>query len=217
MSLERRSLRRPRVKICGVTLLEDARLAVDLGADFLGLNFFAGSPRCLGLEQAARIAEAVAGRISLVGVFVNPEGEQLETVAAGVPLDLLQFHGDEGPEELEPHGRRAIKVFRVGTDFELESLRRYPNVGGFLFDGLHTSLYGGSGESWSYEAVAGIETEKTVFVAGGIRADNVRRVIELSRADAIDVCSGVESVPGVKDPQAMRQLFREVRDVTTGG
>jgi phosphoribosylanthranilate isomerase len=217
MRLEGRSRLPPRVKICGVTRVEDARLAVELGADFLGLNFYSGSPRFLTLGQAARIAEAVAGQISLVGVFVNPAVGQLEAVASRIPLDLLQFHGDEGPEELEPHGRRAIKVFRVGTDFEPDRVRRYPDVGGFLFDGLHARLYGGSGDSWSYEAIAAIETDRTVFIAGGIRPENVRRALELSLADAVDVCSGVESVPGVKDSQAMRQLFREVRDVTTGG
>lgn len=217
MRLESRSPRPPRVKICGVTRLEDARLAVDLGADYLGLNFYAASPRCLVHEQAARIAEAVKGRITLVGVFVNPHIEWLERIASTVPLDLLQFHGDEGPEELEPHGRRAIKVFRVATDFEPDRLRQYPEVGGFLFDGVHARHYGGSGESWPYETIAGIETDKTVLVAGGIRPSTVRRALELSRADAVDVCSGVESAPGVKDPAAMRRLFQEVRDVRTAG
>ncbi|MEE8138059.1 MAG: phosphoribosylanthranilate isomerase [Thermoanaerobaculia bacterium] len=211
-----RSRKPTQVKICGVTRVEDALLAVDLGADYLGLNFYPPSPRSLELRQAARIAEAVAGRITLVGVFVDPAAGELESISARLPLDLLQFHGDERPAELEPFGRRAIKVFRVASGFDQRQLLRYPEVGGFLFDAAQTDLYGGSGSRWPYETIAGIETDKTVFVAGGIRPENVRRAIELSRADAVDVCSGVESAPGLKDAQAMRRLFREVRDAKNG-
>lgn len=200
------------VKICGLTRVEDAMLAVELGADYLGLNFYRPSPRYLELEQAARIAEAVAERVRLVGVFVDPLIEELDLISSRLPLDFLQFHGDEGPEDLAPFGRRAIKVFRISNSFDQLDLLRYPDVGGFLFDAAHAELYGGSGIRGPYERVAAVETDKTVIVAGGIRPDNVRRVIELSRADAVDVCSGIESAPGRKDPEAMRRLFREVRD-----
>ena len=216
MTGPRRSQKPTQVKICGITRVEDARLAVDLGADYLGLNFHPSSPRSLELRQAARIASAVQGRVALVGVFVNPAVEELEKVTERVPLDFLQFHGAEEPSDLEPFGARAIKVFRLSGDFDPLELLRYPEVGGFLFEAAHPKLYGGSGSAWSYETIAAVETDKTVFVAGGIRPENVRRVIELSRADAVDVCSGVESVPGLKNPEAMRQLFLEVRDDGNG-
>lgn len=201
-----------RVKICGVTRVEDARLAAELGADYLGLNFFAASPRLVEPEPAAEIARAVRGRLAIVGVFVNESRGRVEQLAEKVPLDLIQLHGDEGPEEIAAFGRRAIKVFRVREDFDPDQVSAYPTAGALLFDCGHPSLYGGTGLAWPYERIAGLEVEQPVLVAGGIGPDNARRAIQASRADGIDVCSGVESSPGIKDHEAMKRLFQEVRD-----
>ncbi|MGB5813605.1 MAG: phosphoribosylanthranilate isomerase [Thermoanaerobaculia bacterium] len=199
------------VKICGVTRVEDARLAAELGADYLGLNFFAASPRVVEPERAAEIARAVRGRLAIVGVFVNESRERIEAIADTVPLDLIQLHGDEGPEEVAAVGRRAIKVFRVREDFDPDQVSAYATAGAFLFDCGHPSLYGGTGLAWPYERIAGLDVEQPVWVAGGIAPENVRQAIQLSGADGIDVCSGVESSPGVKDHDAMKRLFQEVR------
>ena len=201
----------PRVKICGITRVEDASLAAELGADYLGLNFFAASPRAVGPERAREIARSVGGRLEVVGVFVNESRERIEALAKAVPLDLIQLHGDEGPEEVAAFGQRVIKVFRVREDFDPGQVSAYPRAAAFLFDCGHPSLYGGTGLAWPYERIAGLGVEQPVLVAGGIGPANVRQAIRLSGADGIDVCSGVESSPGIKDHDAMKRLFQEVR------
>jgi len=207
--------RAPKVKICGVTTPADARLAVELGADLIGLNFHAPSPRCVTPSQGRDIASAVAGRAKVVGVFVNRPTEELKGIVETVPLDLIQFHGDEGPEEIEPWGRRALKVFRIGDSFEPDRLARYPGVWGFLFDCRDEEVYGGSGRSWNYDTIAGLDARgKPVLLAGGLKPENVRAALQRSGADGVDVCSGVEKAPGVKDAELLRWFFREVNHET---
>jgi phosphoribosylanthranilate isomerase len=184
-------------------------LAVELGADLIGLNFYRPSPRYVDLEQARRIAQAVRGRAGLVGVFVNEvrAGE----IAEQVGLDLLQFHGDEGPEDLSPFGRRAIKVLRVQESFDPASLAPYPEVWGFLVDSQHPSLYGGSGCSWNFETLDHGRPDQPIYIAGGLGPDNVRAVLKAANPYGIDICSGVESAPGRKDSELMRRLFEEIQ------
>lgn len=204
-------MERPKVKICGITRLEDAFLAVELGADYLGLNFYPRSPRFVTLEQAQEIAQAVRGRVPLVGVFVNAPAEEVEETATRVGLDLLQFHGDEGPDELAPFGARAIKVVRAEGPVKEGLLAPYAGVWGFLFDVCHPDLYGGTGRTWPYSWVAGAARTKPVFIAGGIGPENVRQALAASGAFGVDVCSRVESSPGVKDRRLIQALFQEVR------
>lgn len=205
-----------KVKVCGVTDPENARLAVELGADYLGLNFYPGSPRCIGIERAREIAAAVGGRVPLVGVFVN-HGEAGE-VAERVGLDLLQFSGDERLEEIAPFAARGIKVFRTGGPPDPEALAPYREFWAILLDAPHGSLYGGTGAVWDHAAVAP-ETPglagRRVFLAGGIGPDNARRAVAGARPFAIDVCSRVESSPGIKDPELLRRLFEEIRNGET--
>lgn len=209
---------KPAIKICGVTRPADALAAVDLGARFLGLNFHPPSPRCLEPAAAREIAAAVRGRpggseVTLVGVFVNRPAAAIERVAAVVGLDLVQLHGDEGPAEVAPFGGRAIKVFRTGGEGgEPPVPRDYPQAWGFLFDIRHGTLYGGTGRSWPFRSVAALVTDRPFFVAGGIGPGNARRALAESGAWGIDVCSGVEASPGVKDRTLMEKLFREVSD-----
>ena len=196
---------RPRVKICGVTRVEDAELAVELGADFLGLNFYPASPRCLELSVAARIAAAVGDRVRLVGVTVNAEEQQIEAILSLV--ELVQFHGEEGPETVRPWAERAIKVLRPEAQ-ESGLVERYPDVWGFLLEPRRPG-YGGSGKPWDYSAAARPATDRPVFVAGGITPGNARAAAAGSWG--IDVCSGVESKPGVKDAGLMKRLFSVLR------
>lgn len=202
------------VKVCGVTRVADARLAVELGARFIGLNFYPPSPRAVAVERAREIAAAVRGQARVVGVFVNRPPAEVEEIAAAVGLDLLQFHGDESPAELLPFGRRAIKVLRTrGGEGDELGLEGFCRVWGFLFDIRHSTLYGGTGVAWRYGSVAGLVADRPFFVAGGIGPGNARQALAESGAFGIDVCSGVEASPGLKDPTLMEQLFREVGNV----
>ncbi len=198
------------VKICGVTRREDAERAAELGADLLGLNFYPPSPRCLAPARAREIADAVRGAVRLVGVFVDRDPRQVEAIGREVGLDLFQFHGDEGPAELARFAGRAIKVFRVRGGLAAAALEPYPDVWGFLVESRHPG-YGGAGERWEYESIAGLEAAKPLLVSGGIGPGTAREVLARSRADGVDVCSGVESAPGVKDPERLAALIREVR------
>lgn len=196
---------RPRVKICGVTRVEDAELAIELGADFLGLNFYPASPRYLDLEAARGIARAVGDRARLVGVTVNAEAAVIEEVLRFV--ELVQFHGEEEPATVRPWATRAIKVLRPEVG-EADGVERYPGVWGFLLE-PHRPGYGGSGRPWDYASAVLPATDRPVFLAGGINPDNVRRAA--TGAWGVDVCSGIESRPGIKDAGLMKRLFSELR------
>ena len=202
-----------KVKVCGVTDPANAAAAVELGADFLGLNFYPRSPRFLEVGRALEIAGAVGGRVPLVGVFVNAPAAEVEEIAERVGLDLLQFSGDEGPETIAPFAPKAIKAFRTGGLPRREEVAAYGTVWGILIDAVHDALFGGTGAPWDYGAVGGgrAELPGRLFLAGGIGPDNARRAVAGVRPYALDVCSRVESAPGIKDPDLLRRLFEEVR------
>lgn len=195
------------VKICGITRQEDADLAVELGADFVGLNFWPRSPRCVTAGQALAIADCIRGRAGLVGVFVDEAPERVATIAEAVGLDLIQLHGHEGPGDAERLGARVLKAFR-GLPGAGES-ERYRSAWGFLVDVADAAELGGSGRRWAWSTGALGESGKPVFVAGGIRAENAAEAAA-SGAFGLDVCSGVEAAPGRKDADRMRALFRAV-------
>lgn len=199
-----------KVKICGVTDPANALAAVELGADYLGLNFYPGSPRFVDAGRALEIAGAVAGRVPLVGVFVNASAAEIEEIAGRVGLDLVQFSGDEGPEAVTPFAGRALKTFRTGGLPGREEIAAYGALWGVLIDAPHGSLYGGTGMAWDYGSVREGAPER-LFLAGGLGPDNVRRAVETARPWGVDVCSRVESAPGVKDVELLRRLFLEVR------
>ncbi len=203
---------RPKVKICGVTSPEEAVLAVDLGADFVGLNFYPPSPRFLDFCRAAEIADAVRGRAKLVGVFVNLAREEVGALADRVGLDLYQFHGDETAEEIRPFAERALKAFRVRDRIDASTLAGFEDVWGVLIDARHPQLYGGTGESWSFDSLRDVAPDwsRRAFIAGGLDPSNVRAAISAASPFGIDVCSGVEAEPGKKDPELLKRLFEEI-------
>jgi phosphoribosylanthranilate isomerase len=204
-----------KVKVCGVTDPDNARLVTEMGADFLGLNFYAASPRYVELERALAIGAAVrkcSSRTRLVGVFVNRPRNEVDEIDAELQLDLLQFSGDETPEDLAPFADRAVKVLRAGGDLGGDELARWQTAWAWLFDSPHDSLFGGTGRAWDFGAVSRWAGERRIFVAGGLGPDNVRQAIEASRPYAVDVCSRVESAPGIKDPELLLRLFQEVRN-----
>lgn len=204
-----------KVKICGVTDPDNARMAAEMGADFLGLNFYPASPRFVELERALAIRSAVrnyGSRTRLVGVFVNRPRHEVEEIDAELQLDLLQFSGNEKPEDLAPFAARAVKVLRAGGDLGNDELAHWRNAWAWLFDAAHDSLFGGTGREWDFGAVSRWTGERRVFVAGGLGPGNVRQAIAASRPYAVDVCSRVESAPGIKDPELLLRLFEEVRN-----
>jgi len=203
-----------KVKICGVTTPADARLAVDLGADFIGLNFYRPSPRWIDVDEATHIRRGVGDRARTVGIFVDPTREELETIDRRVGLDYIQFSGDEDPELVAEFSDRAIRVRRVGGAADPAALPD-EDCWAILIDRAHERLYGGSGESWDYAAaadfvrtLAGDGEQRRVFIAGGVRPGNVAEVAAaVPGAYAIDTCSGVESAPGRKDRDKLERLF----------
>jgi phosphoribosylanthranilate isomerase len=153
----------------------------------------------------------VAGRVSLVGVFVNLPPTTVDTIASEVGLDLLQFHGDETPAALAPFAERAIKVLRLEAPPEADLLDGWPGMWGYLIEGRHAALYGGTGEGWAYEMIGNLPRQSPLFVAGGLTPENVRDAVRQSRAWGVDVCSGVEASPGVKDKRLLQMFFNEVK------
>jgi len=203
-----------KIKVCGVTDPANALAAVEMGADYLGLNFYPGSPRYVSIERAREIAGAVGGRVPLVGVFVNAPAAAIAETVERAGLDLVQLSGDEGPETVGPLTGRTIKAFRTGGLPGGAELAAWSAVWGVLIDAPHRDLYGGTGEEWNYAGAAGLAGRR-LFLAGGIGPDNARRAVEAARPYAIDVCSRVESAPGIKDLELLRRLFQEVRDGET--
>ncbi len=199
-----------RIKICGVVHPEDAELAVEAGADLIGLNFVPGSPRCLDLGVAAQIAEQIGTRAERVGVFQNAEPEDIDRVLRRVDLDRLQFHGDETEEEVEAVDLPVIKAIR-GAD--LEAADEYPGTI-VLLD--HPSGKAGKGEAWNWsEAAELIESGHDVILAGGLTPDNVEAALfDLGDLPwGVDVATGVEQADGEhrKDPEKLRTFIAGVR------
>lgn len=204
-----------RVKICGVTRPEDAELAAGLGAAWVGLNFWPPSPRFLEISAAREIVAALQGRSAAVGVFVNQEPGRVAEIRDALGLDLVQLHGDEGPEVANRLGGGVLRAVGIDDAFDPAALASWSGAWGFLFDVRDPVRYGGTGRAWPYERVRGLDLGKPWLVAGGIRPETVGEVLVRSGARAVDVCSGVEKRPGVKDSAAMRRLFEEVHDGAT--
>jgi phosphoribosylanthranilate isomerase len=203
---------RPKVKICGLTDPSETALAVELGADFLGLNFHPPSPRALSPAKArelARVARECNPRVRLVGVFVNLALAEVEEIAAEAELDLLQFHGDETPESLASVAERAIKVFRIRDRVDPAAVAAFDAAAGtpcwgLLFDYKDPDLYGGSGHSWHFDSLRALDEERPVLIAGGLGPHNIRAALRAARPWGVDICSGVEASPGREDPPAAR-------------
>ncbi|HVB33235.1 MAG TPA: phosphoribosylanthranilate isomerase [Patescibacteria group bacterium] len=204
----------PRVKICGITGWADARLAVEAGADALGFNFYRPSPRYIEPRAAARIARRLRKKVTKVGVFVGESVENVRRTIDLVGLDAVQLHGAERPSEVREIAayRPVIKAFRVRSGFALSRLARYPAAAAFLLDGYASGLHGGTGRRFDWDvARRAARSHRTIIIAGGLGPQNVAEAISRARPYAIDVCSGVESRPGKKDPAKLRELMRQVK------
>ena len=201
-----------RVKICGITNWADARLAVDLGADALGFNFYPASPRSVSPAGAWEIIRRLPPMVASVGVFVNWPAGVVAALARALRLDTVQLHGHERPDEArELAGAfRVIKAFAVRPGFRVSTLASYSAASAFLLDGFRRGLHGGTGATSDWRLARQANRHGCVILAGGIRPENVARAIAQARPFAVDVASGVEARPGKKDPAALRALMREI-------
>lgn len=187
------------VKICGVKTVQDAQLCVAAGADALGLNFYPGSSRYIDVASAQAIASAVAGQIALIGVFVNEKESTVATIRDALNLTFVQFHGDETPELVQRFLPSAYRAFRVRGSDSLDEARHFPGDH-LLVDAYVPGMPGGTGSSFDWNLATPIARERKVFIAGGLTPDNVAAAICTTNPYAVDVASGVESSPGVKNP-----------------
>jgi phosphoribosylanthranilate isomerase len=205
-----------KVKICGITNLEDALLSLKLGADALGFNFVEGSPRCLSPEQALRIINVLPESAFKVGVFVNMEEYRVDECIDLFRLDAAQLHGDESNEYISELKRytaeKVIKAFRVDTGFS-DALVRNCKADAILLDAYAADKYGGTGETFDWEITKKFASfTSELYLAGGLTPDNVAEAIRIVRPYAVDVASGVESSPGKKDPRKMESFIRNAKN-----
>ncbi len=209
------------VKICGITSPEDAALAVDAGADAIGFVFWARSPRKVSPGRAAAIAREVPDAVLRVGVFVDASADEMKHVAEGVGLDILQLHGEEPPEALVRLPRPVLKAVRVGRAFSAdEALRYVATAAGILVDTRLPGQRGGTGVAFDWSLVKGLaDRVPFLMLAGGLAASNVAEAVRAVRPHAVDVSSGVESVPGRKDEEKVRAFVAAARSasVPAGG
>lgn len=197
-----------RVKICGVTRIEDARLALACGADIIGLNFYPPSPRALNLERALEIRDAVGARCSVAGVFVNATREYIAERLDRLSLDLLQFHGDEDDAAVRGWPVKVIRAVRLkaGAAFDA-NLRGTADY--CLIDTFHPALFGGTGQPRGLDVLARSDLSRT-FISGGLSPSNVAAAVRL-KPFGVDVASGVESAPGIKDAGKLRSFIENAK------
>lgn len=203
------------VKICGITREEDARLAARLGAAALGFIFYPLSPRYIAPGRAKDIADTVDRRIRKVGVFVNSPPEKINAIVDEVGLDLVQLSGDESPEVYRGMTVPIIKTCHVGADFDPAATLSY-DVHAFLLDTHQAGSYGGTGRAFEWSLVDRDAFARPLILSGGLTLENILDGIKAIRPHAVDVNSGVEASPGVKDRARMERLFAILKD-TEGG
>jgi len=200
-----------RSKICGITRIEDALAAAEAGADAIGFVFYAKSPRAVDVRQARAIIAELPPFVTTVGLFVNASRCELNEILEVVPLDLLQFHGDETPQDCEGFHRPWIKALRVRPGDDLEAAcRLYAGARGILLDTYVPGVPGGTGEAFDWSLVPA-RLSKPIILAGGLDAQNVGRAIAQVRPYAVDVSGGVEQAKGIKDAVKIEAFMRAVK------
>lgn len=206
---------RTRVKICGITRPEDGVAAARLGADAIGLVFYPQSPRAVSIEQAQAIVCALPPFVTVVGLFVDARPEQVRAVLEAVPIDLLQFHGDECGADCVGFGRPYIKAIAMRSGLDVNGYASaYPEAVGFLLDAHQDGVPGGTGQRFDWARVPS-DFKRPVILAGGLNPNNVAEAIRGVRPYAVDVSSGVEVSKGIKDAAKIAAFLQEVQRVDT--
>ncbi len=192
-------MKRTRVKICGITRVEDAVDAVNAGADAIGLVFYAQSPRAVTIAQAQAIVAAIPPFVSVVGLFVNAPKTQIESILSQVHLDILQYHGDETPSECIQINLPYYKAIRVKADTNLvQYAQDYHTAKALLLDTYSEAAFGGTGQTFDWNLIPK-HLPKPIILAGGLSADNVGHAIQQVQPYAVDISGGVEASKGIKD------------------
>ncbi len=201
---------RVRVKICGITQLEDALNAVEQGADAIGLVFYESSPRNVTINQAREIARQIPAFVSVVGLFVNAAPSFINEVISQVKIDLLQFHGEETPEECMQYNLPFIKAIRVRADTNLiQYAKDFSAAKGLLLDAYTEGVAGGTGHVFDWNLIPK-QLTKPVILAGGLNVDNVSRAIAQVKPYAVDISGGVEASKGIKDIAKITAFMEQV-------
>ena len=206
---------RTRVKICGITRIQDIKSVVDAGADAIGFVFFPPSPRHVSVELAQELVKHVPAYVQTVGLFVNASSDEILEVLKTVSLDVIQFHGDETPEQCQQiaklTGRRWYKAIQVKPDLDvISTIKQYQQVGAsaMLLDAWHPELKGGTGHSFDWSQFPQLDIP--LILAGGLKPENIENAIKMTGAYAVDVSGGVESAKGIKDQQLIEQFMQGV-------
>lgn len=200
-----------RIKICGITTLDDARLAAGLGADYLGFNFYRKSPRYVDPGRAIGLIAEIESKTVPVGLFVNATLEEIAAVIEKCSLKWVQLHGDEDEpfcKAVKALGVNVIKALRVRSRKDIEKIAQI-TVDILLLDAFHPDVYGGSGETFDWSWLKHLELSR-IMLAGGITLDNIAQAVAVGTF-GVDLCSGVEARPGVKDPEKLKRLFAAMK------
>lgn len=210
---------RTRAKICGITRIEDIHAAVDAGVDAIGFVFYAPSPRAVNIVQAKELAQHIPAYVSIVGLFVNATSDEIAQVLADVPLDVLQFHGDESATQCQAiaqdNKRRWYKAIQIKPDMQqtdiIATILPYQQAGAsaMLLDAWHPNLKGGTGHSFDWSTFPQLDIP--LILAGGLNPDNITDAIQMTQPYAVDVSGGVESAKGIKDQQRIEQFMQGVQ------
>lgn len=207
---------RTRVKICGITNVEDALVAVKHGADAIGLVFFNASPRNVTIQQAADIARVIPPFVSVVGLFVNANSSFIHDVITNVGLDLIQFHGDEKQADCTPYNLPFIKAVRVKPDTNLvQYAADFPDAKALLLDAYTEGVAGGTGQVFDWKLIPH-NIDKPIILAGGLKVENVGLAIQTVRPYAVDISGGVESAKGIKDAAKIAAFMQQVERLNVG-
>jgi phosphoribosylanthranilate isomerase len=202
-------MNRVKIKICGLTRAEDVQAAVNAGADAIGFVFTA-SPRRISIDKAIELSAYVPGGVLRVGLFLNQDRSEIELVTGSVALDILQFHGSETEQECSRFKLPWLKAVAMeNAESVKQAEQNFPGAAGLLLDSHSKGKRGGSGKLFDWSLSRPVE--KPVWLAGGLNADNVTRAIQAVRPYAVDVSSGVESAPGIKDPARLKAFVKAVR------
>lgn len=199
-----------RIKICGITNAKDALLASELGADALGFIFHPESKRFIEPEKAGEIIALLPPFITTVGVFVNKSNEYIMSAIEKSGVQLVQMHGDETPELCRELPFKAIKAIRVKDKSDLERVELYP-LEAILLDKYSDKEYGGTGKSFNWDWISGLNTKKNIILSGGLTPENVGEAVRTAAPYAVDVSTGVEDSPGIKNEEKMRKFIEAVR------
>ncbi|HMK61277.1 MAG TPA: phosphoribosylanthranilate isomerase [Dissulfurispiraceae bacterium] len=199
-----------KIKICGITNLQDALAAVDYGTDALGFVFFPKSPRYISPEKALQITSHLPPFITTVGVFVNEESAKIKEIMLSTHMRVLQLHGDEDPSVCSTW-KPVVKAFRVKDFVDLKPLERYTGLSAYLIDTYAPSAYGGTGQIFNWDIAVEAKRFGRIILSGGLTPDNIEKAVDWVKPYAVDVSSGVEADKGKKDLKKMREFIEKAR------